>query len=67
MGAFNEWVKGSCLDPADARTVAAVALNLLYGAAVVTRRQALRQQGIDWPDECFPLAPRPASELAGLV
>ena len=44
---------------AAARTArwSAVALNLLYGACVVLRRQALRQQGVNLPDECFPLAP----------
>jgi PfaD family protein len=64
MGAFNEWVKGSPLDPPQNRTVVGVALNLLYGACVVTRRAALRQQGVDLPDECFPLAPLTPDEAA---
>lgn len=57
MGAFNEWAKGSHLEQPQNRTVVGVALNLLYGACVVTRRAALRQQGVTLPDECFPLAP----------
>jgi trans-AT polyketide synthase/acyltransferase/oxidoreductase domain-containing protein len=63
MGAFNEWAKGSFLEQPANRSVAAVARNLLYGACVVLRRQALRQQGADLPDECFPTGPRPADEL----
>jgi hypothetical protein len=43
--------------------VAVVARNLLYGACVVLRRQALRQQGVNLPDTCFPLAPLTDDEL----
>jgi trans-AT polyketide synthase, acyltransferase and oxidoreductase domains len=64
MGAFNEWAKGSHLEQPQNRTVVGVALNLLYGACVVTRRAALRQQGVNLPDECFPLAPLPTDEVA---
>jgi PfaD family protein len=63
MGAFNEWVKGSPLEKPQNRTVVGVALNLLYGACVVLRRQALRQQGVNFPDPCFPMAPLDRSEL----
>src|SRR5205823_4369336 len=63
MGAFNEWAKGSLLEAPANRTVVGVALNLLYGACVVLRRQALRQQGVDLPDRCFPLAPLPRDEI----
>ena len=45
------------------RTVVGVALNLLYGACVVLRRQALRQQGVSLPDDHFPLAPMARDEL----
>ena len=63
MGAFNEWAKGTVLDPPANRTVVAVALNLLYGACAVARRQALRQQGVTLPDDHFPLAPLDRGEL----
>src|SRR5206468_1928774 len=33
MAAFNEWVRGSCLEPTENRRVVTVALNILYGAA----------------------------------
>jgi PfaD family protein len=63
MGAFNEWAKGSFLEPPANRTVVAVALNLMYGACVVLRRQALRQQGVNLPDDHFPLAPMSRDEI----
>ena len=62
MGAFNEWARGSHLEQPQNRTVVGVALNLLYGACVVARRAALRQQGVSLPDECFPLEPLPTGE-----
>ena len=46
MGAFNEWVKGSCLEAPERRRIVTVALNMLYGAAVRARIQTLRQQGV---------------------
>jgi trans-AT polyketide synthase/acyltransferase/oxidoreductase domain-containing protein len=59
MGAFNEWVKGSFLaDPAQ-RGVVQIALNLLEGAAVVTRSQQLRAAGVPIPPQAFAYAPRP--------
>jgi PfaD family protein len=63
MGAFNEWARGSYLEKPANRGVVAVALNLLYGAAVRARRQALRQRGVTLSDEMFPLAPLEPDEL----
>jgi trans-AT polyketide synthase, acyltransferase and oxidoreductase domains len=52
MGAFNEWTKGSFLEQPRNRRVVTVAFNILYGAAVLLRVQALRSQGFplhrDW-------------------
>jgi PfaD family protein len=64
MGAFNEWAKGSPLESPQNRRVVPVAHNLLYGACVVLRRQALRQCGVQLPDECFPTGPLAAEEVA---
>lgn len=63
MGAFNEWAKGSFLEQPQNRTVVGVALNLLFGACVVLRRQALRHCGVHLSDECFPVGPLPADEI----
>jgi trans-AT polyketide synthase/acyltransferase/oxidoreductase domain-containing protein len=59
MGAFNDWVKGSFLERPEARTVAQIALNLLEGAAVITRAQQLRTYGVPVPPEAFHFVPRP--------
>lgn len=53
MGAFNEWVKGTLLDPLENRTVRQIAWNLLDGAAHLTRMQALRATGHDVPASAF--------------
>jgi PfaD family protein len=63
MGAFNEWVKGSFLERAANRRVATVALNILYGAAVLMRAASLRSQGVRLPPGCPRLAPLELGEL----
>src|SRR5437667_2422456 len=42
MGAFNEWTKGTFLEQPRNRRVVTVALNILYGAAVLQRVNVLR-------------------------
>lgn len=59
MGAFNDWVKGSFLEPFEAREAVQIALNLLEGAAVITRAQQLRTYGVAVPAPAFAFAPRP--------
>ena len=59
MGGFNEWVRGSFLEPVQARTVRQIALNLLEGAATVTRAGQLRTAGIQMPPSAFDYRPRP--------
>jgi len=51
MGAFNHWVKGTFLETSDNRKTVTVAMNLLFGAAVATRVNWLRHQGIALPLE----------------
>ena len=46
MAAFNDWVRGSFLERPENRQVATVALNILYGAAVLMRARILNAQGI---------------------
>lgn len=57
MGAFNEWAAGSFLEHPSRRSVATVALNILFGAAVLSRANFLRCQGIDLPPEALRLEP----------
>jgi PfaD family protein len=59
MGAFNRWVRGSFLEDPARRSVVEVALNLLEGAAAVTRAQQLRSCGVPVPASAFQFRPRP--------
>jgi hypothetical protein len=59
MGSFNTWVKGSFLEPPEGRSASQIALNLLEGAAVVTRAQQLRSYGVPIPAAAFQFPPRP--------
>jgi PfaD family protein len=61
MGAFNAWTKGSFLEDPAQRTVAQIALNLLEGAAQLTRAHGLRAMGVPVPAACFSFRPRPLS------
>lgn len=57
MGAFNAWVAGSFLEAPENRQVAQIALNLMEGAAAVTRAQQLRSAGLVVSPTAF--SPRP--------
>ncbi|MEY4763712.1 MAG: hypothetical protein RI907_385 [Pseudomonadota bacterium] len=59
MGAFNRWVAGSFLAQPAARHVQQIALNLLEGAAVVTRAQQLRSMGVAVQASAFDHRPVP--------
>jgi len=58
IGSFNQWVSGSFLAVPAERTVAQIALNLLEGAAAVTRAGQLRTFGIPVP-AVWEYRPRP--------
>ena len=58
MGAFNNWVKGSFLESPRQRSAVQIALNLLEGAAIITRAQQLRNYGAPIPGEAFSYTPR---------
>jgi trans-AT polyketide synthase, acyltransferase and oxidoreductase domains len=49
MGAFNQWAKDSFLTGPENRKTPDLALNLLFGACVITRAMILKIQGIDLP------------------
>lgn len=57
MGAFNEWVKGSFLEQPANRDAVTVAMNILYGAAVLTRLNMLRSQGVVLPPSFWNVPP----------
>ncbi len=67
MAAFNEWVKGSFLEPPENRKVVTVALNILYGAAVLGRARALAGQGLTIPPGIPGLAPLDRAEVEARI
>jgi PfaD family protein len=67
MGAFNEWVRGSWLENWENRRAVPIALNILRGAAVLTRAHALRSQGVELPPQCIDLAPRQPADLEAIL
>ncbi|MBI1784606.1 PfaD family polyunsaturated fatty acid/polyketide biosynthesis protein [Candidatus Sumerlaeota bacterium] len=67
MGAFNEWVKGSFIEKPEERKVVTVALNLLHGAAVLTRIHQLRAQGVILPQPVTRIEPKRSDALTRLL
>ncbi|GAA4827381.1 PfaD family polyunsaturated fatty acid/polyketide biosynthesis protein [Saccharopolyspora rosea] len=59
MGAFNDWVRGSHLEPAANRHVADVAQQLVRGAAYAIRVNQLAVSGIRIPASCARYRPQP--------
>jgi PfaD family protein len=67
MGAFNEWVRGGILEPWENRRAVDVAHNMLHAAAVITRANAIRSQGVDLPSQYVDIGPRGSDELEELL
>lgn len=63
MGAFNEWTRDSWLAEPAKRNVVTVALNILYGAAVTTRINNLRNQGVIFSGQVTHLEPLEVQEI----
>ena len=59
MGAFNAWARDSFLAPIENRSVTQIALNLLEGAATVSRAGQLRAAGVALPPAAYDFRPRP--------
>jgi PfaD family protein len=62
MGAFNEWTRGTFLERPENRKAAGVAMNLMHGAAIMTRVNMLRAQGVRLSDEVTRVEPREMEE-----
>ncbi|NOX58056.1 MAG: PfaD family polyunsaturated fatty acid/polyketide biosynthesis protein [Planctomycetes bacterium] len=58
MGAFNEWVRGTVFEKPENRLAVSVADNLMTGAAVLTRANILRAQGVELPPDAVQYVPR---------
>jgi PfaD family protein len=69
MAAFNDWTRGTFLERPGNRRAADVALNILYGAAVLTRSRIAAMQGVNPPEGTPSLAPQSREEIdnAGVI
>jgi len=67
MGAFNQWVKGTFLEKRKNRKTVTVAMNLMFGAAVTTRVNWLRYQGITLPRKARKFYPLYLSKIIELM
>ena len=67
MGAFNEWTKGSFLENPESRQFETIAMNLLFGACVVMRRQWIMQSGLSLPTEIGKYKPMRLSEIKNFL
>ncbi|MCU0592365.1 MAG: PfaD family polyunsaturated fatty acid/polyketide biosynthesis protein [Desulfobacterales bacterium] len=63
IGAFNQWARGSFLEAPQNRRTVAVAMNLLFGAAVLTRANWLRAQGLAIPGSAGSVRPMALAEI----
>jgi PfaD family protein len=59
LAACNDWVAGSFLEDARTRSAIQLALNILEGAATLTRAHQLRVIGVPIPTDAFRFVPRP--------
>jgi hypothetical protein len=67
MGAFNEWTTGTFLEKPENRDTATVAMNLLYGAAVVLRGVDLVRSGFAVDGDVTRIEPTPLSEIREML
>lgn len=67
IGAFNAWTKGTFLESPGSRKTDEVAMNLLMGAAVLTRSRQLMQQGIHLPHAACQYVPEPLEKIEKLL
>ncbi len=67
IGAFNEWAKGSFLEKPENRKTVTVAMNLLLGAAILTRINWLTVQGVSLPPGLGKYTPLELSQIGSLL
>jgi len=61
MGLFNDWVRGTWLEPLDARTVTSIAGAMLNGAAALRRVELARAMGVTLSPGCDAPEPKRSS------
>ena len=63
MGAFNEWTRETFLAEAKNRDAVTVAMNILFGAAVLNRIHVIQKQGVELPVDLVRYEPMPLNEI----
>ena len=63
MGAFNEWTRGSFLEQTSERNAVTVAMNIMFGAAVLNRVNILNKQGVTIEDDLLGFSPMSLNEI----
>ncbi|MCX5884018.1 MAG: PfaD family polyunsaturated fatty acid/polyketide biosynthesis protein [Deltaproteobacteria bacterium] len=63
MGAFNAWVLGSFLEKPENRDTITIAMNLLFGACILTRANWMRCQGVALPPNMDAYSPLPLNAI----
>jgi PfaD family protein len=63
MGAFNAWVRGSFLEKPENRDTITIAMNLLFGACILTRANWIRCQGVALPPNMDAYSPLPLNAI----
>jgi trans-AT polyketide synthase, acyltransferase and oxidoreductase domains len=63
MGAFNAWVRGSFLEKPEKRDTITIAMNLLFGACILTRANWIRCQGVALPLNMDAYSPLPLNAI----
>ncbi|MFH0994853.1 MAG: PfaD family polyunsaturated fatty acid/polyketide biosynthesis protein [Pseudomonadota bacterium] len=63
MGAFNAWVRGSFLEKPENRDTITIAMNLLFGACILTRTNWIRCQGVALPPNMDAYSPLPLNAI----
>jgi len=67
MGAFNAWTKGTFLESPQNRKTVLIAMNLLLGAATITRAAWLKNQGVPLPPHADRFIPKSTQEIESLL
>ncbi len=57
MGAFNEWTRDTFLAKPEQRDAVTVAMNIMYGAAVLSRVNGMLKQGVEIPGDLIQFQP----------
>ncbi len=63
MGAFNEWTRNTFLATTEQRDVVTVAMNIMYGAAVLSRVHGILRQGVAVPPPLTRFQPLPLEAI----